>query len=158
MSAYRHYTLCFLVAVVLYVALSIGTWLQLQREIFPFASWELFSYVPNELHDYGVRIIQVDGATVEGWPYLETLDALIGADYTINVHQAIQTLGIQVEQADYDAVEESQAFFEATHLGALGSVEYALYSRRSQPIARWRGEGFTHEVELAIFHRKSTQP
>lgn len=149
-TAYRRYLLIFLCAVCVYAPTSTLLWARYQYELFPFAPWELFSHVPNQHHDFGMRILAVDGQPLDGAPYLETLKGIAGEPYSINAHTTIQTLGQHLENGDMTSAADARTLLEGRYLaGAV--VVYAIYARDSFPLARWRNEGFIHEVELARF-------
>lgn len=151
MKAYRRYVLIYLVAVAVYVPMSTVLWARFQRELFPFAPWELFSHVPNAHHDFGVRVISVDGQAVDGAPYLETLPGIPAEGYSINAHITIQTLGQQLESGDEAGAAATRAFFEERYLAGVGTMVYSVYARDSVPLARWNEAGFLREVEVAQF-------
>jgi hypothetical protein len=61
LNAYRVFCRAVLLAALAYSVVANYTWVRQRSELFPIFAWELFSYIPSEVTDYGLLITAVDG-------------------------------------------------------------------------------------------------
>lgn len=108
-----------------------------EREVFPLFSWSLYSTVPREAADYGMRILAVEGRRLH--PPLFFEDA---KSYFPHVHQAqliatVQFLGRALDSGNTEAVKRYRRLLERHHLRGRGAVRYEIVRRRYNTLARW---------------------
>ena len=128
-------------------------------EIFPFASWSLFSMVPNESRDFTVRILQVDGRPIDRPMNFEEAHALFGsAAVSHGARMSIQRLGEAVERRDAASVDRVRGYFEGLHLRGHEPVRYELLARRYDPLERWRRGTFRSVRVIATFQTGNAPP
>jgi len=136
--AYRWTNRALAVGVVVYVALAVGREFTAgQEEIFPFASWSLFSTVPNHSHDYSLRILSVGGHEIDRKPFFEDSRALFRNATDHSARMSIEHLCKAVERHDAAEVAKVRAYLEPLHLSGRGSVRYELVRRTYDPLERW---------------------
>jgi len=113
------------------------------KELFPFFTWSLFSWVPDVRHLYVVEITRLNGETFD--PPLEMQEIPQFADRTTLAYKAIQELG-RSGGSDPD----KRATFEARYLKGQ-AVDYRIVRNSFEPLERWHtGQDSSIEV-LAEF-------
>jgi hypothetical protein len=145
--------------VVVYVALAVERETVHGRgEIFPFASWSLFTLVPNEVRDYTVHITEINGRRIDPPLAYENSHAHFLNAHSHNAYISIQKLGRAVESKDDAAIRRIRGYFEHLDLnmrsgevaGGAG-VTYDIVTRRYDPVERWRQGTFRSTRLLATF-------
>jgi hypothetical protein len=122
-----------------------------QQEIFPFASWSLFTLVPNERNDYSIRLLRVNGQALSPARYYEDCGKIFPSASGNASWMALQELGRAQVRGDAIGVAEVRRYFEPLHLSGAGAVEYELVSRRWDPMERWRHGLFREQRVLKRF-------
>ena len=130
-------------------------------EIFPFASWSLFTLVPNDVRDYTVHVTEIGGETVDPpLPFERSKRHFAEAD-SHGARISIQRLGRALERDEAAEVERVRAYFERLYLnggGVSGAVvHYDVVSRRYDPLERWRDGTFRESRILARFQTTPLQ-
>lgn len=149
-----NYWFILLAAASVYVATA-GTTLLLARtgahtEIYPIFAWDLFSVVPNQTADYGLRIVALDGTPLESPAFLETLHD-VGTSFSVATHMAIQELGAAQKADDLPRQKRLQALLAGTALGGLQrAVRYELVLRRYDVLERYRDGLFSELTVIAL--------
>jgi hypothetical protein len=159
-NRYRWTNRIIAVGVVVYLALAIGREGRAKREeIFPFASWSLFSMVPNEADDYSLRILAVNGKAVEPPLYFEDSIHLFSNATDHSARMSIEHLGKAVERGDAHEIEKVRAYLESLHFKSPEReqrvVQYEVVRRRYDPLKRWRDRhAFSAVQRLAKFETR----
>lgn len=151
MAAYRRTKWLILGAILFYFTVGNGARYWLGREIYPIFSWELFSYVPNELVDYGLRVTQVDHRVLPKAVYFEAAPELFKDAQSIIAYNNIQALGQMIDAHRSDNAEAAHIKVEQQHLQIAHSLRYEIVRRNSIPLIRWKTGSFSSEVVIANF-------
>ena len=129
-ARYRRLKRLGLVAAALYVALAAvpKPFRPLQPEWFPFFSWSLFSNIPNDARDFGVRVLVLDGEALDPPLFFEQLEARLPGCRSQVVHRALQRVGASLEAGE---AEDAAALRHDLERGLFGAraVEYELLRR-----------------------------
>ncbi|MEM7331236.1 MAG: hypothetical protein AAF490_04020 [Chloroflexota bacterium] len=150
MKTYRSAQWTVVLIIVIYTAVSYTTTRFRGSELFPFFNWSLFTKVPNEKHDFGLRLLTVDGEPLSEPIYFEEADAWFDEAHSIVAYQAIQQFGSAVREADETTIEEIRPFVESTYLENQ-TVRYELVRRTYLPISRVQTGAFVNEEVLGQF-------
>lgn len=150
MKRYRRTQWGILGIVVIYTAVSLATKGWSGEEFFPFFNWSLFSTVPNEKHDYGLRITAVDDTQLEPPLYFEAADQWFAEANNIVAYNAIQDYGKAVRQGEAEAIAKIRPFIETLYLEDK-AVQYEVVRRTYTPLERWREGTFDKEEVLTSF-------
>lgn len=151
MIAYRRTKWFILGAVLFYFIVGNGARYWLGREIYPIFSWELFSYVPNELVDYGLRVTQVDHKVLPKAVYFEAAPSLFSDAQSIIAYNNIQALGQLLDAHQADNAQAARIKVEQQHLHIAHALSYEIIRRSSIPLVRWKTGSFATEVVIANF-------
>lgn len=123
----------------LYVSIAVSTHLTKQPEIFPFFSWSLFSSVPQpEKTNYGLRLIAVDGKTLQTPLFFEEGEQYFAGANSIMAMTTIRRLARAIEAGNAGQIVEYQTFFEEMFLAEASDVAYEVVRRTYNPVERWR--------------------
>ena len=151
-ASYRRANRVLLAAAGIYILIALTRHSVPQREeIFPFASWSLFSKVPNEIHDYGLRVLEMDGRVMN--PPID-YEASYPRFTSSDPHMAracIQQLGQAVKSRDAAEVARVRTYLESLHLRGHKQVKYELLDRRWDPLERWNEKKFRSLKVMATF-------
>lgn len=120
-------------------------------EIYPISSWELFSYVPNELADYGLRVTAVDNQALPEALYFEAATQLFDEAQSITAYVNIQTLGQAIDTGQAEQSEILRSKLEQQYLQIAQPLRYEIVRRRSLPLVRWKTGDFSSEEVIAQF-------
>lgn len=151
MQAYRRLQWGIAAFVLLYALIGNAVWFRHYREIYPIFSWDLFSYVPNEVADFGLRITRT-GDTVLDFPiYFEAATGLVPDAQSIVAYTNIQALGVAIMAGQSVELAAAAHRVESLHLYTLMPVEYEIVRRRYSPLARWREGEFLSEEAIGAF-------
>jgi hypothetical protein len=127
--------------------LGLGGTLTPRREIFPFASWFLFSLVPFQSSDYDLLIHPPDGA---GSPLpLNQAGKFVNSSHSIVAFQLIQQFGLAEEQHDGELAGRLRQQIEARF--RVPGIHYDLVKVRYAPIPRWTSGAVVSQATLASF-------
>ncbi len=151
MRAYRRTRWFILSAVLLYWLVGNLPRFWSSPEIYPISAWELFSYVPNELVDYGLRVTAVDNKALPEALYFEAATQLFGDAQSIVAYINIQTLGQAIDAGQAEQSESLRIKLEQQYLHVAQPLRYELVRRRSFPLVRWKTGGFSSEEVIAHF-------
>lgn len=138
---YRHTKLLLHVLILAYVgvALHVG-FIRHHREVFPFASWSLFSYVAAEKTEFAVLITHVDGEPLDApREFMDSRDLVSGAG-NIRAYYTIQDLGHAIRFRNTGGMDKLRRLLETEYMkGPSKSLGYQLILRSFDAIERWRG-------------------
>ena len=123
-----------------------------QGEIFPFASWSLFSLVPNACEDFAVRLLSVEGTELSPPQYFESAGLRFSGATNHAAHVAIDRLGKALIAGDLPGADRVRRRFEREYLGKEARhVRYELVARVYDPFERWHGGGFRQVRTLGVY-------
>jgi hypothetical protein len=111
-------------------------------ELFPFSAWSLFTIVPNDVHDYSLRLLAINDRPVAP-EFLEQAQAR--GWFAANRHGAymtVQFMGMALDRGDVTGADQQRRLLERLHLTGHGSITYELVARRYDPIDRFRSGKF----------------
>ena len=137
MRLYRRMQWGFATLALLYFLVGNGAWLWGNREIYPIFSWDLFSYVPNEVVDFGLRITKTGDTELDPPIYFEAAVDLLPDARSIVAYTNIQALGVAILADRPIELAAAADRVEALHLYPLLPVEYEIVQRRYAPLDRW---------------------
>lgn len=152
MKTYRHLQWGITLFILLYVVVGYTTWLRQRPEIFPFFSWDLFTYVPTQVkQDFSLSIVAIGGQPLAEPVYFEQAKTLFAKADAIEAMDAIQNLGLAVSANDPAEIARVRAYLEPLFLSDAGAVEYTLVTRWFNPLERWETGVFVREQPLMTF-------
>ena len=122
-----------------------------REEVFPFASWSLFSLVPNQTHDFSLRILEVDGRKLARPVYFEQAGELFDAARSNGARMCIQRLGRALQKHDQPAADEERCNVEQIHLRGHARVRYEVVARSYDAIQRFRDGRIDAQSVVATF-------
>lgn len=118
------------------------------REIFPFASWFLFSRVPQTVTSYELRLVELDGQKFEPPRPLTKVPLFLRSPQSSTVRDLVQRLGRSVEAGRTNEVNDVLRIFRAHFHQQGGRGSLALVRLRYDPLHRWRtGEAQENELQ-----------
>jgi len=159
MRRYRRTNRFFAAMAAAYLVIAVAGRAVRSDEFFPFASWSLFSKVPNEVRDYTVRIVAVNGQTLDRPVDFENSRELFGsAAASHGARMSIQRIGEASGREDATAAARARASFEALHMREHRPVRYEVVERRYDPLKRWREGKFRSTRTIATFQAEATMP
>ncbi|MEX2315980.1 MAG: hypothetical protein WD669_02440 [Pirellulales bacterium] len=116
-------------------------------EIYPFAPWTLFCFVPNQEVDFAVRIRAVDGRPLDPPPFFEEFATNAESQMTVG-YAIVQEMGRFAEDASSAAFRKQRGLFERTFLQPVAKkVEYEIVRREFDVLERWQSRRFK-KIEL----------
>jgi hypothetical protein len=123
-----------------------------REEVFPVASWSLFSKVHNVSHDYGLRMLVVRGERLARPVFFEEAGDYLSNSESHSARISIQRLGRAVEAKDDAEVARVRGYVEDLHLRQTGDATYEVVARAYDPLKRYRdGAPFLSVRRLATF-------
>lgn len=138
--------------VLIYPLIALSTYATLDREIFPFFWWELFSYIPAQFKsDYGLEIVKYDDQLLEAPLYFEEAASLLPDPESITAYITIQSLGEAITDGDDAEVERLRGLIEGPHLSNPSAVEYQIVKRDYDILEKWRCQCTDSETVIAEF-------
>lgn len=141
MRTYRLTIVAMIAFAVVYPAIS-GSVLLFGRsigmdELYPFAPWALFCFVPNQEVDYGIRLQSVDGKPLDPPQLYEEYLELDPSQRTIG-YAMIQRLGHFTNQRDAAQLQSQREQFEKSFLSPkVQNAKYELIERHYDVLDRW---------------------
>jgi hypothetical protein len=127
-------------------------------EIFPIATWELFSYVPrSEDADFGVKILAVNGTSLDSPVYFEKASQFFTKIHSIDAYMTIQVLGKALLANDQSTAASYRDLLENVYLADQAQITYVVTQRRYDLLERWNHGTFLSEVELGVFNADQGQ-
>ncbi len=147
MERYRRLRVFAMVAVAVEFLVGLAGTLTPRREIFPFASWFLFSLVPAQTSDYDILVHppQGSGATL---PFSQAGD-LVRSSHSIVSYQLIQQLGRAEELRDHELIGRLRQQIEPRF--RVAGIRYELVKVTYAPIPRWVSGKVTSQTTVATF-------
>lgn len=126
------------------------------REIFPVASWSLFSYVAAERTEFAVLITQVDGEPLAApREFMDSRDLFSGAG-SIRAYYTIQDLGAATGRRSAALMEKLRWLLESQYMqGPNRDIRYQLILRSFDPIERWRGGSYEYRLMAELSLREA---
>lgn len=151
MKAYRNYQKFVVIFLALYLVIGYGFKLTQDREIFPIFSWSLFTNVPNQINDYGIRIVAIDGQELDTpFYYEEGKDTFIDYD-SAQAYFNFRDFGRALTAGNTERVEEIRGYLESLYLEEAGQIRYEVVARSWDAVDRWNGGGFLTEEVIAVY-------
>lgn len=150
MKSYRRLQFGIFALILLYTAVSYTTTRVRGVELFPFFNWSLFTNVPNEKHDFGLRLLSVDGEMLNPPLYFEEADVWFAESHSIVAYKTIQGFGNDIRKNNEMSVAETRPFIESFYLEGK-AVEYEVVRRTYHPVERFRSGSFVDETALTQF-------
>lgn len=151
MRTYTYLKRCITSVVILCFLIGNISWLGWEIEIFPFYSWELFSYVPNLATDFGLKINAIDNQYIDEPVYFQDAVDLLEDTESIIAFNIIQTLGYAIENNDQPLIDETRKDLESIYFEDFNQVEYEIKKRTYYAAERWRTGTFESEKRLATY-------
>lgn len=108
------------------------------REIFPFASWFLFSRIPQEVSNYEIWVVEMDGWKIEPPQSLTTIPYFLRSPQSSTVRDLIQRLGRGASAGNPEEMRRTLALFRPHFHKQGGSGSMLLVKLKYDPLARWR--------------------
>lgn len=128
-------------AIFLCVYLAIAAWREStpgQGEVFPIASWSLFSLVPNICNDFSLRLLDVNGKPLAPARFFEDSRSLFSAATDHAARVVIDRMGKAMEAGAAREAEDIRLRFDAEYLRKQAhQVRYELVAREYDPLERW---------------------
>jgi hypothetical protein len=135
-KTYRHLKLFIASLLILYAVLGTFVHFIFRTEIYPIFTWCLYCRIPNELQDYALRILTVNGEKLVLTPYFQEAGQWFQEAKSRSAYGSIQKLGLAVEASDTEMIEEVRRFFEPLYLGRANVVCYEVVKRSFNPVER----------------------
>jgi hypothetical protein len=147
MHRYRRLRVFAFVALAAELVVGLGGALTKRGEIFPFASWFLFSLVPFQSSEYDLLIHPPDGG---GAPLpLNQAGKFVNYSHSIVAYQLIQQMGRAQEQHDPELLGRLRQQIETRF--RMPSLRYDLVKVRYSPIPRWTSGAVLSQEAVASF-------
>jgi hypothetical protein len=147
MDRYHRLRIFAITALTAQFVIGLGGTLTSRREIFPFASWFLFSLVPFQSSDYDLLIHPPEDS---GSPLpLSKAGKFVSSSHSIVAFNLIQQLGHAVEKHDRDLVGRLRQQIEARF--RVPGIRYDLVRVRYAPIPRWTSGAVVSQEPLGTF-------
>ena len=127
-----------------------------REQLFPLASWSLFSKVPAEISDYDVRVLELDGEPFASPQTAQNVGDRLPALATIDAYRLIQALGRAVRKNESDAVAQTRRTLEGIYLRGAEPFRYDIVYRTYDPMLYWR-DGTVRVQTVGRFDSR-TQP
>ena len=131
------------------------TWALFKLEIYPIASWNLFSVVPNLVTDYGLQIKSINQVELEEPTYFQDLPDEFAEANSIVAFYVIQNLGIAIEKNDTESIENLREQIENEYFASQQHVEYEIYKRSYFAMDRWDTGQYEEEGRLVTFEKST---
>ena len=142
MTRYRRLRAIAVVILLVEFVVGLGGTLTPRTEIFPFASWFLFSLVPGKVNDYDLVLRAAGDRPLDPAPRFSQAGRLVHAPHSIVVYQLIQQFGRAVEKND-PRTDLLRRQVEVQFL--VPAVRYDLVKATYRPVARYE-----HDQTLSI--------
>ena len=136
MRRYRRLQLFAAAALAFMLAVGLGGTLLPSHEMFPFASWFLFSLVPGPQSEFDLVLHDASDAPGNPGRSFRVADHLVRHSHSVVFHELIQQLGAAEERRDAPASRALRRQIEADFEPGVG--RYDLVRMEYSPIERWR--------------------
>lgn len=142
MSRYRRLQRFVVAALAFMLVMGLSGTLLSSHEVFPFASWFLFSLVPGGQSEFDLLLhTKEEDAAGPGLSF-RLANHLVRHSHSVVFHELIQQLGAAEERRDTTASRELRRQIESDFEPSV--VRYNLVRVKYTPIERWR-TGRVHE-------------
>ena len=148
MRSYRRLRLVAAAVLLAEFVVGLGGALTPRAEIFPFASWFLFSLVPGQTSDYDLVLRAEGDRPLDPQPRFSHAGRLVTTPHSIVTYQLIQQLGRAVEHRDPQIGilrEQIEAQF------TVPFVRYDLVKATYRPVDRWESDQTLRLVPVRSF-------
>ncbi|OAI43086.1 hypothetical protein AYO41_02865 [Verrucomicrobia bacterium SCGC AG-212-E04] len=156
MKKYRRLQAALTALVVGTFALGMVSAVRPSGEIFPFASWFLFSLVPQRVTSYEIRVHSWGDQKFEPAKPLIEIDGLVRSPQSSLVFQLVQRFGRAVEAGNATERDNAWRLLQARFSNSA-PVRYDLIKLSYDPMERARGEVVEHTV-IAATESGTKQP
>ena len=144
LARYRHCVVATIVFVVAYPIIAGASLVVLKdesvTEIFPFAAWALFCFVPNEESDFTIELKSLDGDKLSTPLVVESIKDLCEREKMV-AYDLIQSLAAEIDHpVEFDLLRsrlEQDVLIKIAEQG-----QYRLTKRRFDVMKRWRKHEF----------------
>jgi hypothetical protein len=126
-----------------------------RKQVFPAASWALFARVPQEITDYEVRMLELNGERLASGHYAEHTGDRLPALATIDAYRLIQQLGRALQKDDRDAIARARRALEGIYLRGAAPFRYEVVRRTYDPLERSHGGDFRAARTLQAFDSRA---
>ena len=148
MTRYRRLRLVVVAALLVELVVGLGGTLTPRKEIFPFASWFLFSLVPGQTSDYDLVLRAEGERPLDPQPRFSQAGRLVTTPHSIVSYNLIQQLGHAVEHHDPEVgVLRQQVEAQFT----VPFIHYDLVKATYRPVERWESDQTLRLVPLRSF-------
>ncbi len=149
MRSYRRLQFAAVAALAFMFIVGLGGTLLPSHEVFPFASWFLFSLVPGRGNEFDLVLHTAgDDPSTPGRSF-RTADSLVRHPHSVVFHELIQQLGTAEERRDADASRALRRQIEADFEGRI--TGYDLVRVKYSPVERWRTGRVRETTTLRAF-------
>jgi hypothetical protein len=121
------------------------------EEVFPFASWSLFSLVPNQVEDFSLRVTRLNGKPLEPPKYFEALYKVLPSVSDHSARMTIQKLGRALAAGKGEDAKFWRDHLEQSYLAKFADVDYQVVHRRYDVMDRWRQNRIDDETVMASY-------
>lgn len=119
-------------------------------QLYPFFSWFLFARTPNQVTDYAVRLMEVQGRKLDPPPFIQDADHLAPDVHSIKLHDIVQKLGMALERKDRESARHASRMLERNFL--TGATRYQVVKVTYNPLNRWQTGAFEeHSLEVLSY-------
>jgi hypothetical protein len=129
-----------LAAAILFIELAVGLGgvLTPQREIFPFASWFLFSLVPGRVTSYDLMLSGSPGQPLDPPRPFSQAGGLVKQPHSVTIYQLVQQLGRAEERGDRALSLKLRRQIETKFVAA--PMRYELIKQTYSLAERWKNQ------------------
>ena len=135
MSSYRRLRLFAVLLLAVEFVVGMGGWLTPRHEVFPFASWFLFTLVPNHTTEYDLEFRVANDRPLDPPVRFSRAGGLVLQPHSITAFNVIQGLGAALEHGNDREVRALRAQIDA--LCGASRLSYDLVKVTYDPAARY---------------------
>ena len=136
MHRYRRLQRFVVAALAFMFVVGLGGTLLPSHEVFPFASWFLFSLVPGRQSEFDLFLHTPSDDPAATGVSFRTADGLVRHSHSVVFHELIQQLGAAEERRDATASRALRRQIEGDFEPSV--VRYDLVRVKYKPVERWR--------------------
>ena len=108
-------------------------------QLFPASSWALFATVPQQVTDYGVRVLELRGERLAEPSFQDGVRDRLPDLASLDAYRLIQQLGRALGEDDRDGAARARRALEGIYLKGAEPFRYEIVRRRYDPLERWHG-------------------
>ena len=136
MSSYRRLRLFAVVLLVAEFVVGMGGWLTPRHEVFPFASWFLFTLVPNRTVEYDLEFRAVDDRPLAPPVRFSRAGSLVLQPHSITAFNVIQQFGAVLDRgSDQGKIRALRPQIDA--LCSPGRLQYDVVKVTYDPVSHY---------------------